>query len=187
MSIVVQPPQAVRGARRQRGVVSVIVALTLAVLIGCVGLALDLGKLYVARSELQNSADACALAAARDLTGATVNLSVSEAAGITAGHLNYAMFQATATQMQTDSNVTFSDSLNNAFQTKSSVASPASIKYVKCTTSVTNIANWFMQVLNILPGVSIANASVSASAVATVGPAQTTCAIPVFILSLIQI
>ena len=68
MSIVVQPPQAVRGARRQRGVVSVIVALTLAVLIGCVGLALDLGKLYVARSELQNSADACALAAARDLT-----------------------------------------------------------------------------------------------------------------------
>lgn len=181
MSIVVQPPQAVRGARRQRGVVSVIVALTLAVLIGCVGLALDLGKLYVARSELQNSADACALAAARDLTGATVNLSVSEAAGITAGHMNYAMFQATATQMQTDSNVTFSDSLNNAFQTKSSVASPASIKYVKCTTSVTNIANWFMQVLNILPGVSIANASVSASAVATVGPAQTTCAIPVFI------
>lgn len=181
MSSVVQHPlTAARGIHRQRGVVSIIVALTLAVLIGFVGLALDLGKLYVARSELQNSADACALAAARDLTGAIANLSVSEAAGITAGHLNYAMFQRSAVQLLTDSNVTYSDSLSNPFVTKSAVSSPSSIKYAKCTTSVTNIANWFMQVLNFMPGVSIANAAVSATAVATVGAAQTTCAIPVF-------
>ncbi|KDB09558.1 hypothetical protein LIG30_1298 [Burkholderia sp. lig30] len=182
MSSVVQHPlTAARGIHRQRGVVSIIVALTLAVLIGFVGLALDLGKLYVARSELQNSADACALAAARDLTGAIANLSVSEAAGITAGHLNYAMFQRSAVQLLTDSNVTYSDSLSNPFVTKSAVSSPSSIKYAKCTTSVTNIANWFMQVLNFMPGVSIANAAVSATAVATVGAAQTTCAIPVFL------
>ncbi|OMG75351.1 pilus assembly protein TadG-related protein [Burkholderia ubonensis] len=181
MSRAAQHPRiTARGKRRQRGAVAVVVALALAVLIGFVGLALDLGKLYVTRSELQNSADACALAAARDLTSA-INLSIAEADGITAGHLNYAFFQGAPVQLNTDSNVTFSDSLTNSFLPKGSVGSPSSIKYVKCTTSLSNIANWFMQALNAMPGMSIANASVSAMAVATVGPAQTNCAIPVFL------
>lgn len=167
--------------RGERGAVSIIVALSLVALIGFVGLALDLGKLYVTRSELQNSADACALAAARDLTGATVNLSVSEAAGITAGHLNYALFQSGAVPMKTESSVLFSDSLTNPFLPKSSVTTPANIKYAKCTASKANIANWFIQVLGAFSGTSVANATVSATAVATVGAAQTTCAIPAFI------
>lgn len=170
-----------RTRRTQGGAVAVIVALSLAVLIGVVGLALDLGKLYIVRSELQNSADACALAAVRDLTGATINLSVSEAAGITAGNLNRVFFQSTPVQLATNSNVTFSDSLTNPFLPKGSVANPSTIKYVKCTTSLSNISNWFVQVLDVLPGNSVANASVSTMAVATTGPAQTTCAIPVFI------
>jgi uncharacterized membrane protein len=33
------------------------------VLVGFIGLALDLGKLYVSKSELQNRADSCALSA----------------------------------------------------------------------------------------------------------------------------
>ncbi len=170
------------GTRRtQGGAVAVIVALSLAVLIGVVGLALDLGKLYIVRSELQNSADACALAAVRDLTGATINLSVSEAAGITAGNLNRVFFQSTPVQLSTDSNVTFSDSLTNPFLPKGSVAHSSTMKYVKCTTSLANVANWFAQVLNVLPGNSVANASVSTMAVATISPAQTTCAIPVFV------
>ncbi|MGU7782966.1 pilus assembly protein TadG-related protein [Burkholderia sp. PU8-34] len=181
MSSVIQHSRAFRNIHRQRGAVAVIVALTLAVLIGCVGLALDLGKLYVARSELQNSADACALAAARDLTGAIPSLSVSEAAGITAGHLNYAMFQGAPVQYQVNSSVTYSDSLTNPFLPSGSVTSPSTIKYVKCTASLTNIPNWFMQVLNALPGMNVANASVAVSAVATLGSAQTTCAIPVFL------
>lgn len=160
---------------------AVIVALSLAVLIGVVGLALDLGKLYIVRSELQNSADACALAAVRDLTGATINLSVSEAAGITAGNLNRVFFQSTPVQLATDSNVTFSDSLTNPFLPKGSVAQPSTMKYAKCTTSLANVSNWFAQVLNVLPGNSVANASVSTMAVATISPAQTTCAIPVFV------
>lgn len=71
---------------RQRGAVAVIVALSLVGMIGFVGLALDLGKLFVAKSELQNSADACALAAARELTGANANqLKLAEAAGKATG------------------------------------------------------------------------------------------------------
>ncbi|WP_175719563.1 pilus assembly protein TadG-related protein [Burkholderia anthina] len=170
-----------RGLHRQRGAVAIIVGLALAVMIGFVGLALDLGKLYVTRSELQNSADACALSAARDLTSA-ISLQVSEANGIAAGHLNFAFFQKTAVQMQTNSSVTFTDSLSNAFLTKSSVTTPANIKYVKCTATLSNIAHWFIEVLNAIPGVRVANAAqVSASAIATVGGGQTACAIPVFV------
>ncbi|RQZ47734.1 pilus assembly protein TadG-related protein [Burkholderia sp. Bp9099] len=170
-----------RGMHRQRGAVAIIVGLALAVMIGFVGLALDLGKLYVTRSELQNSADACALSAARDLTSA-ISLQVSEADGIAAGHSNFAFFQQNAVQMQTDSNVTFSDSLTNPFLTKTAVTTPANIKYVKCTAQLSNIAHWFIEVLNTIPGVRVANAAqVAASAIATVGAGQTTCAIPVFV------
>ncbi|WP_321781998.1 pilus assembly protein TadG-related protein [Burkholderia pyrrocinia] len=170
-----------RGLHRQRGAVAIIVGLALAVMIGFVGLALDLGKLYVTRSELQNSADACALSAARDLTSA-ISLSVAEANGIAAGHLNFVFFQKNSVQMSTNSNVMFSDSLSNPFLTKNSVTTPANIKYVKCVTSLSNIAHWFIEVLNVLPGTKLANAAeVSASAIATVGGGQTTCAIPVFV------
>ncbi|AWV04379.1 pilus assembly protein TadG [Burkholderia sp. JP2-270] len=170
-----------RGLHRQRGAVAIIVGLALAVMIGFVGLALDLGKLYVTRSELQNSADACALSAARDLTSA-ISLSVAEANGIAAGHLNFVFFQNKSVQMLTNSNITFSDSLSNPFLTKNSVATPANIKYVKCVASLSNIAHWFIEVLNVLPGTKLANAAeVSASAIATVGGGQTTCAIPVFV------
>ncbi|KER70758.1 pilus assembly protein TadG [Burkholderia cepacia] len=170
-----------RSLHRQRGAVAIIVGLALAVMIGFVGLALDLGKLYVTRSELQNSADACALSAARDLTGA-ISLSVAEADGIAAGHLNFVFFQNKSVQLSTNANVTFSDSLTNAFLTKNSVTTPANIKYVQCTASLSNIAHWFIEVLNVLPGAKLANAAtVSASAIATVGGGQTTCAIPVFV------
>jgi Putative Flp pilus-assembly TadE/G-like len=168
--------------RAQSGAVAVIVALTLAVLIGVVGLALDLGKLYVVKSELQNSADSCALAAARDLTGATIDLSVPEAAGITAGNLKRALFQSTAVQLATNSNVLFSDSLTNPLLPKNAIALPFTMKYAKCTTSLSSVSSWFVQVLNALPGNNVANASsVSATAVATISPSQTTCAIPVYV------
>ena len=53
--------------RNQRGVSAVIIALLLVVLLGMAALAVDLGYLYVTRNELQNVADAAALAATRQL------------------------------------------------------------------------------------------------------------------------
>ena len=53
--------------RSQRGAYLVIVSLLLVVLIGFGALALDLGRLFILRSEMQNAADAAALAAAREL------------------------------------------------------------------------------------------------------------------------
>jgi len=169
---------------RQRGAVAIIVGLMIAVLVGFIGLALDLGKLYVSKSELQNRADSCALAAARDLTGATP-LTVSEAAGFTAGARNLVLFQGKLEQqpgITSTEAVTFTDSLANPFLDKNSVTYPLNtIKYVKCEVSRAGIANWFAQVLNALPGTNIGPSTVAAFAVATTTSAQTTCAIPVFV------
>ncbi|BDC46175.1 pilus assembly protein TadG-related protein [Paraburkholderia terrae] len=164
--------------RRERGVVAIIVALTLAVLVAFAGLALDLGKLYVAKSELSNAADACALAAARDLTKAA-SLDAPEAAGMTVGSNNRVLLQSENVALATNSNVTFSKQFTGAYQTKDKFtpADVPSIGYVRCTVSRTGIANWFMQVVNATLGTS----AVAATAVASTTQAQTTCALPVSI------
>jgi len=55
--------------RHQSGAYLVLVTILLVVLIGVGALALDLGRLFVLRSEMQNAADAAAIAAARELDG----------------------------------------------------------------------------------------------------------------------
>ena len=51
----------------EKGVTIVLVAILMVVLVMFVAIAVDLGHLYVARNELQNAADAGALAGARML------------------------------------------------------------------------------------------------------------------------
>ena len=60
---------------RQQGAVAIIVAICLVVLIGMLGLVLDLAHLYVAKSELQNAADAAALSGAKRLDGTLCGIS----------------------------------------------------------------------------------------------------------------
>ena len=55
------------GTHPQKGAVALLVALTLPVLVGAAALAVDLAYLHVVRNELQNDADAAALAGARAL------------------------------------------------------------------------------------------------------------------------
>ncbi|WP_425273981.1 pilus assembly protein TadG-related protein [Paraburkholderia lacunae] len=155
---------------------AIIVALTLAVLIGFAGLALDLGKLYTAKSELSNAADACALAAARDLTKA-VSLATPEAAGISVGGKNRVLLQSENVVLTTNSNVTFSKQFTGPYLTKDqfSAADVPSIGFVRCTVNRANISNWFMQVISATLGTS----AVAATAVASTTQSQTTCALPV--------
>ncbi|WP_202114630.1 pilus assembly protein TadG-related protein [Vreelandella zhuhanensis] len=64
------------GSKHQRGVSTVLVAVSLLVLLGFAALAIDVGNLYVARNELHNAADAGSLAGARFLyceDGSSVN------------------------------------------------------------------------------------------------------------------
>ncbi|MDQ9168914.1 pilus assembly protein TadG-related protein [Oxalobacteraceae bacterium R-40] len=170
-----------RHLARQRGAVAIVVALSMAVLIGFVGLALDTGKLYVAKTELQNSADACALAAAQELTTATP-LAVSEAAGITTGRMHNVLFQQYQIELASDAAVTFSSALNGPYVTKDSI-SPLAATFVRCDVTREQIPTWLMHVLNMIPGVEITPTTVSARAVASRVPAQTNCALPVALCS----
>lgn len=53
--------------RQRKGAIIVMVAILMVVLLGCAALAVDMGHLYVARAELQRTADAAALAGAQSL------------------------------------------------------------------------------------------------------------------------
>src|SRR5471030_348851 len=55
--------------RRQAGAISVVFALMLVVLIGFIGMSLDLGRVYNRKAELQVVANVAALAAANQLNG----------------------------------------------------------------------------------------------------------------------
>ncbi|HEX9802686.1 MAG TPA: pilus assembly protein TadG-related protein, partial [Gammaproteobacteria bacterium] len=65
----------------QHGYVLVMLVLVLVVLLGIAALALDLGRLYVLRTEMQNAVDAAALAAAAELNAQEGALTRAEAAG----------------------------------------------------------------------------------------------------------
>lgn len=74
-----------RFSNAQKGAISVLVALTLPVLVGAGALAVDLAYLHVVRNELQNDADAAALAGARKLfTNGAANLDWAGAASTAA-------------------------------------------------------------------------------------------------------
>jgi hypothetical protein len=74
--------------KRQRGAIAVITGLMAVILVTFMGLAVDLGHLYVGTSELQNTADAAALAGAKELnqTAAGVTAAVDRVIAIAAQH-----------------------------------------------------------------------------------------------------
>lgn len=168
--------------KHQRGAIAIIVGLSLVVLVGFAGLALDLGRLYVNKTELQNAADACALAASRELTCSTApcpasNLTNAQDAGIYVAGLDLRDFQSQAVNIA-PADVRFSTVLapNSSYVSIAGGADPAS-KYVMCIARSTGIVPWFMGVLG------IGAQDVSATAVATLAPAQTNCGIPMALCS----
>ena len=62
-------PSIAMGHKRRRAATSVFVVVMLPVMLGCAALTFDVGRLFNTRIELQNAADAVALAAAQDLGG----------------------------------------------------------------------------------------------------------------------
>ncbi|CAI08214.1 hypothetical protein ebA3711 [Aromatoleum aromaticum EbN1] len=156
----------------QRGVVAIITALSLVVLVGFAGLALDGGHLYLTKTELQNGADACALAASYELTGSPIspeNFTRAENAGKTVGTENRVDFQGGAIAAA-DIDVTFSTSLAGSWLPAGGATGNS--KYVRCTITRNGIAPWFMQVMG------FGDQTVSAIATATLAPSQNNCAIP---------
>lgn len=116
--------------RGERGSVLAIAALSMLSLVLAAGLAIDISHLYTAKSELQNAADAAALAATSQLSS-------------TSGGIKQAVAEATKTLNKynfgnnvgiSSADVTFSNNLNGTYVSQASAeASPASIRFVKVT------------------------------------------------------
>lgn len=160
---------------RQRGAVAIVVGLALVVMMGFIGLAIDGGHLYLTKSELQNGADACALAASYELTGApeipTAAFERAEAAGKAVATLNRVGFQGAAIP-PANVTVAFGSSLTSGSSWAGALSAPANSSYVRCTITRTGILPWFMQVMG------FGAQTVNALATATLAPAQTNCAVP---------
>jgi Flp pilus assembly protein TadG len=163
---------------RQRGAVIITVALLMLFLLGFIGIAIDFGRLFVVKTELQTAMDSCALAAAQELDGSSDALIRATNAGTTAGNANKVNFQGAAAGIA-DADVTFSNSLVGSF---SHTYTPvADAKYAKCSHTKSGIAPWLLQAMSAFSGNPnyMAERSVFATAVATLAPAQTNCMLPV--------
>lgn len=180
--------------RRQRGAVALIFGLMLVVLIGFAGLAIDLGRFFVIKSELQNGVDACALAAASQLrpgqnntgaltkaiaygrvfsTGGVGDPATEPLAGNIEGIKNRVNFQGAVIDVAPDQ-ITFADTLDGVFETAAS-ADPNTAAFARCTAPLSGLPIYFMRVLSPWLGTQ----TVTAMAAATLAPSQSACAIPV--------
>lgn len=172
------PPKCRPPAPRQRGAIAIIVALSMAALIGFAGLTLDLGRLFVNKTELQNAVDACALAASNELVCDTSIaggcpakfLANAQSAGIYVGGRGMRDLQKAAVVIA-PADVKFSTVLGPN-STYLSILGGASVdsKFVMCTANSAGIVPWFMGAL----GLGAAN-NVSASAVAALAPSANFC------------
>lgn len=164
--------------RQQHGAIIVTAALALLLLLGFMGIALDFGRLFIVRTELQTALDSCALAAARELNKQPDAISRAVSAGAAAGNLNGVNLQSANWSGQgqiTAADVSFRDA--NYLSTTSATAAV----YSQCTHTQSNIGIWLLKALGAFSGNSTsfpATANVGANAVATRASAQSACPIP---------
>lgn len=164
---------------RQGGAVIVTAALVLLFLLGFMGFALDFGKLFVVKSELQTAMDSCALAAAQELDGTASAITRAQEAGATAGNLNAVNFQSPTWSGQ--GKIVAADiSFRNANYISTTNAVEA--RYVQCAHLQPAVQMWLLRSMAAFSGNTTSyplTQNVMASAVATRASAQSTCPLPV--------
>jgi Flp pilus assembly protein TadG len=172
-----RPSRPRRLPTREKGGVAITVALVLMTLFAVGGVVLDLGHLFVNKTELQNAADACALAAAGQLScdpaGGTCPASFlqdAEAAGMFVARRNASDFQGRPVTIAAG-DIRFHTQIgpNEAYLSRADGANPNS-KFARCIARSAPINTWLMQVRQ-----QIAPTVVQAAAVATLAPGQSVC------------
>lgn len=179
------PPTFGSTARQQRGAVAILFGLTLVMLIGFAALAIDLGRFFVIKSEIQNAVDACALAAASQLRPGQNNpsalikavaygriFSTGGSANIEAIK-NRGNFQSEVIAIGPE-HIAFSPTLNGTYQDSGS-ANYNTAAYVRCSYPLNGLPTYFMQILDS----ARSSQTVAATAVATLAPSSSACSIPV--------
>jgi hypothetical protein len=179
-----------RSKSAQGGAALLLATLSMGLLLGLGGLAVDAGRLFVTKTELQSAMDSCALAASARLNPGVPNiyfLQAAEAAGksmsdpskISAGgtprpptSVNRAYFQSNDITPGSIS-VEFSANLTGPFATIGGGASPALSKFVRCSYDMGAIPLTMIRALAAVPGIGstiAATTNVKSSAVASRTP-----------------
>src|SRR5437868_5372898 len=128
----------------QQGAVIVTVALVMLFLLGFMGIALDFGRLFIVKTELQTAMDSCALAAANELDGQVTALTRATSAGLTVGNLNNVNLQSTTWSDQgkiVSADITFRDSAYVE------TTAAANAKYAECQHRQSGIRMWLLQAM----------------------------------------
>jgi len=129
--------------RRQRGAVAVLVAVTTVLLVTMLGLVLDLGHLYIVKTELQNAADACVLSAVWEISPYDgTNAARAIAAGQAVAATNRFEFQSRPVELD-DGDIEFSEAIEGPYSGEVT----RSTRYVRCTTHYpagTSVVMWIM-------------------------------------------
>jgi Flp pilus assembly protein TadG len=160
---------------RQRGAIAILFAVMLILMIGVLGMAIDMSRLYNRKVELQTLADTAALAAARKLNGSRDGIdAAATAAAVAASHatVNYgqeASWSATALRFGASPNATVWHDANGARDLA------ANISYVEVDTKALDaqlgvIDTFFMRILS----PHLASAGTAARAVAGRGSLKVT-------------
>ena len=143
-----------QATQHQRGAVAIIVALCLVVLVGMLGLVLDLGHLYVAKTELQNAADAAALSGAKELDGSLAGVNSAKDRAIEAAGKNKYDLNAIAVTID-EANLEFSSSPDGPWVSVAAAqASPADKTFLKVDTGIggTDLQSFNTWFIHVLPG-----------------------------------
>lgn len=163
--------------RGQRGAVAVMVGVLIFALIGLLGIVIDLGHLYVRKTELQNAADAAALAGAKQINGKAAGIAAAVAGAIATAAANASDLGRTPVAIA-GAQIRFGPTPDGDWSDQATAESnPANMRFIKVDTA--GIAQgtrptWFMSVLD------SALASTTATGVAVAGPAVCE-GLPIFI------
>jgi len=156
---------------QQSGVILVFAALMLVVLLGMIGLAIDLGHAYVNKSQLQNIADACALAGASALDETSAGIVEAQSRATDTGSYLDNRFEFNKKPLTIDPNwVSYSTELQGTYVPMATAqGSPAGIKFVKVAIPSSQASAVFFA--KVIPGVP---GAINIGAVAVAGRASQT-------------
>lgn len=167
--------------RREGGATIVTTAMLMLFLIGFMGIALDFGRLFIVKTELQTAMDSCALAAAQELDNQADAITRATNAGIAAGNMNRVDLQSATWRnggQITAADITFR---NNAYV---ETTVPTQATYVSCQHTQAGVQMWLLHALRAFAGPSAptpGTQNVQALAVARRAPGQTACPLPLAI------
>jgi hypothetical protein len=141
-----------RTSRQQRGAAAIVVAISIGLLILMVGLVVDLGYLYTRKTELQNAADAAALAGAKRLNGTATGIVAAKDRAVELAAANSVDFGGNAIAIS-ENEVEFGPGPDGPWSTfaisSASDTAAADKRFIKVDTTgiaLSTIQTWFARV-----------------------------------------